>query len=276
MKSLTDQEEALFQDYRQGNVKGYEFIFHYFYNRIKYLCYDYLKDWDTSEDAAQHTMIKAYHKRDFENMRAIKAFLYITAKNYCLNIRRRKKLWGKYRNNNLIWDEPFMHSVFDAEVLANILFFINQLPLQMQQIMLLKLKGLSSEEIADNLNLSTQSIRNIYGKALKSIRLLIEGKALKGSYKIFNDALETVQISVCPCDLDNIITDTTAKLWDKIERKLDFARKQRQIKNEHFEKTSLLPKTASLNEKVKLHYEYVSKMKNLQKSIDASTNNSLA
>jgi len=114
-------------------------------------------------------------------MGAMHAFLQITVKNACLNLlRSRQRESARYLElyNLLEQNDPqaFDQQQLTAQLYQHIYEEIEKLSPQLKKVfMLAYIEGLSNEEIALQLDIHNQSVRNDKARALKQLRLALAG-----------------------------------------------------------------------------------------------------
>ena len=125
--------------------------------------YKYIKDTLAVEDMIQEVFLSFWEKRDdFENEKAVKAFLYTSVRNKCLNYIKHQAVLKKHEQNlidNLQSEQFFSRHVIEEESFNQLFQEINQLPDAAKKIMLLALKGLKNKEIANELGISENTVK---------------------------------------------------------------------------------------------------------------------
>ena len=115
------------------------------------------------EDIVQDVIISFWeHNKNFDHINSIKAFLFTTARNKCLNSLKHKLVKQKHEAA-LIYElesyQYFTQHVIEEDVFNQLYQEINALPSSAQKIMLLALKGLRNKEIAEKLNISENTVK---------------------------------------------------------------------------------------------------------------------
>lgn len=136
---------------------------------------------EDAKDAIQEIMLKLWVKRDkLENHPNVKAFVFLTARNHCLDSLRKnkpnmveadltfKKLVTSSGHENLAWQE----------LNTSILKIVKQLPsLQREVLMLRDIDGYKNIEIAFATDLKVEHVRVLLSRARKHV-----SKELKNKY----------------------------------------------------------------------------------------------
>ncbi|WP_162852573.1 RNA polymerase sigma-70 factor [Dinghuibacter silviterrae] len=166
------EEDFLVAEFRRGKTRAFEQLFLKHHGAICYYTREFIADTESAKDIVSDIFIKLWRLREnFENLRAIKAFLYVSAKNACLNYQRHSKLVANHKKTALLelsneeLSDIVMKQVFEAEVIREINQAIETLPVQTRKIVLLTLQGMTTEDIAAIMNLTVQTIRNTRSRA---------------------------------------------------------------------------------------------------------------
>ena len=122
-------------------------------------------------------------RANFETLPNIKAFLYITTRNACLNYLRDLKLRSQ-KDQDLLYllsqdreEGGFPEDQYQAELMQRIYEEIEKLPRKCRQVFKLAyMEGLGNEEIANLLHINYQSVKNQKVRALKILRLALLNK----------------------------------------------------------------------------------------------------
>jgi len=128
-----------------------------------------------AEDIVAESFIKLWHKHnDFETLTNIKAFLFITTKNSCLNyikkIERQTSIHEQLQREGVSFEEDINFAEIEAEMLQQLYTEIERLPRKCKNIFkLIYLEGLKTDEIAQRLEISNKTVLN---QKLRAIQLL--------------------------------------------------------------------------------------------------------
>ena len=127
-----------------------------------------------AEDIVTDVFVKLWEKRDsFETFLHVKKFFYTAVRNACMNYKRDKEReQRKYKTFMETNDASFItDEIIYAELLADVQKAIDGLPGKMRLIFILSyIEQLGNKEIAQQLHLSDQTVRNQKTKALAVIR----------------------------------------------------------------------------------------------------------
>lgn len=112
------------------------------------------------------------NKRRFFYLHQVKAFLYTAVHNKALNELEHSKVVYEYAQNVIEKkkDSFFHDAIVEEETYRIVSEAINKLPDQMKAIMQLSLEGKKNAEIADRLNISTETVHTLKKIAYKKLR----------------------------------------------------------------------------------------------------------
>lgn len=127
------------------------------------------------EDALQEIMLKLWIKRKhIENHPNIKGFVFLTARNYCIDLLRKNKpeLEDSTLHFNYLKSENGHEHLELKELNEVILKIIEKLPQQQAEILVLKdLDGFEFDEISSLTKLKIEHLRVLLSRARKQVRL---------------------------------------------------------------------------------------------------------
>ena len=144
-------------------------------------------DEEDAKDILAEVFLKLWDKRtDFHSLPAMRAFLYISARNKALDYLKTKKRREASKANYAYWiDHPEEVSalVMDAELVAQLEREIQALPVKCREIVQLAYyEGLSSEQIAERLGISLQTVWNQKTTAMKRLRAAFLRDGMSGAW----------------------------------------------------------------------------------------------
>jgi RNA polymerase sigma-70 factor (ECF subfamily) len=136
----------------------------------------FVRDSSLAKDIVQEVFIKLWqYKGRFEAAGNLKAFLYLSTRNGCLNSLRSLERESDRRVKATYLDaremEAIDESIVRLEYMAEINKVVQQLPLKMREVFRLSFEeGLSIEEIAKKMGISAKTVRNQKYKTLVVLR----------------------------------------------------------------------------------------------------------
>lgn len=167
---------------QKSNADAWQYLIRIYYPVLCRYAYRILKDNAAAEDVTTEVMIKLWEKKiEFENETQIKNYMYASIRNACLNLlrtRQREESRNEtFANTYLLNDDAVANEVIYAELLAEIRKEIDAFPPRMKVIFIMAyFQQKTNEEIAAELNLSNQTVRNQKASALAHIRKKVKTK----------------------------------------------------------------------------------------------------
>lgn len=160
--------------FQNGDKEAFNHIFNMFYKRICFFAAGIVNE-NGAEDIVQDTFVKLWERRaSFNDLNTIKAFLYLTTKNSCLNIYKHQKVVDKFESVQVevIDESNIIYHLIEAEVLEEVHQAVQQLPQGYRKVIYLSyFEGLSNQETADYLNVSINTVKT---QKVRSLRILRE------------------------------------------------------------------------------------------------------
>lgn len=157
-----------------GDEQAFRDVFDMFNKRLLYLAREIVSDATLAEDIVQEAFVKLWcRKETFDNLTAIKAFLYLCVKNACRNAYKHAKVVDKYlsRQETPVEDRVVLVKMIEAEVLDGLHQAIEKLPNGCKDVIYLGyFAEMSNQEVADALNVSINTVKTQKLRALRSLR----------------------------------------------------------------------------------------------------------
>ncbi len=155
--------DKIIKHIHRGERKAFRQIFDHFFNALAAFGYKYVNNIEIAEDLVQESLISFWEKRlDFENIPTVKSFLYTTVRNKALNYIKHEQVKKKHEPSlqyAMESEQYFSAHVIEEEVFNSLHTQINELPKAAKEIMLLALNGLKNSEIAEELNISINTVK---------------------------------------------------------------------------------------------------------------------
>jgi len=130
---------------------------------------------------AQEAFVKLWQRREhFKDLNAVKAFLYITVKNRCLNIYKHGKVVRKYEGSlEEGWESDAMIRIIETEVLEDVFRALEKLPEGCRNVLHLSyFEGMKHKDIADHLRVSVNTVKTQKTRGLTLLKKLLRGSSL--------------------------------------------------------------------------------------------------
>jgi len=148
-------------------------LFHKYFPRVCIYAASIIKDDAVATDIAQDVFIRLWEKRlSFQTIQSFKAYLYNSVKNTCFNYLRDKKESSSIEHLGDITskDHNIEFLIMEAELSAKLFEAIMKLPQARREVMLLRINGMTIEDIADELNISLNTVKTHKKLAHKQLR----------------------------------------------------------------------------------------------------------
>ena len=178
--NLTNAPMDILARLREGDSSAFNEIFKQFHKAVFYFANKLVENKEEAEDIAQVTFTKLWKHRDqFETVEKLKAFLYITARNRCLDyIKLRKARETDIKTIQYLaqkeWEDT-ENRIIKADILRSVYYRIELLPKKQKMIFkMLYWENLSFREIGERLNMTPANIRMHKSLAIKNLRALLE------------------------------------------------------------------------------------------------------
>lgn len=154
---------------------AFEQLFKQHYESLCRFAWGYTKDQDAAEEAVQDVFVRLWEKRnEIEATSTLKAYLYRSVTNHCLNVTKHNKVVQFHSEEVLATAQEQVEPANALEVhelQQQIQHAISQLPEERRKVFLMsREEGLKYQEIADKLAISIKTVENQMGKALQFMR----------------------------------------------------------------------------------------------------------
>lgn len=165
-------------DFQKGDPQAFSHFFHLHYRPLCYFAAQLVGNQPDGEDIVKDTYVKLWQKHpDFATPQNIKAFLYITTRNACLNALRHMQVKESSRKELSYLEadrgpELIVNQMIRAELMQEIYAEIEKLPEKRREVFKLSyLEGMKNDEIATHMNISIHTVKEHKGKALQFLRM---------------------------------------------------------------------------------------------------------
>ncbi len=151
-------------------------IFEAHYSPLCNYANNMIKDKHIAKDIVQSVFVKLWENEKIEELTNPAAYLLKCVRYKCIDYLKRPA-----RKREILSDKlPDIRkeetpSIKEADILPMLHFFADQLPTKMRQVFLMsRQQGMTYKEIAEELNISTKTVENQMGTALKKLRILLQ------------------------------------------------------------------------------------------------------
>ena len=193
IKDFTD--EALMLQFRNGNAQAFEKLLLKYQDEVLNYVYRFLGNREAAEEATQEAFINIIKAAPrYEPRAKFKTWMYRIVHNYCIDCLRRAKIRKTTSLETSLTSEPNGPTLFDTvsdkaenvedqianqEIHDRLMEALNQLNPDQREVFLLRENlGLAFHEIADLLNVSTNTVKSRMRYALSTLKQLL-GKRLQ-------------------------------------------------------------------------------------------------
>ena len=159
----------------RDDVKVFKQFFEDFYPSVCVFAQKYLNDAEHAEDLAQEAFIEFWMRKDkFTDIKAIKGFIYTVTRNKCLNDIKLRSIRENILRDKILSDDYFYELILEEETYRIVHQSIDNLPPQSRKIVLLSIEGNKNQEIADQLNISVNTVKTLKKNAYKELRIQLK------------------------------------------------------------------------------------------------------
>lgn len=175
-------EQIYISRLHKGDEEPFRVIFERYHTRLCYFAARLLPPGQVPEDIVQEAFVQLWQKRDqFPDLINIKSFLYTAVKNRCLNILRHDRVIRKY-GDLLRQEQPqtdALHGIIETEVLQKIHQALEKLPDGCRNVLHLSyFEEMKNKDIAEQLNVSVNTVKTQKKRALQILRTLLKATPL--------------------------------------------------------------------------------------------------
>ncbi len=168
-------EIDFFEQFKNGNIKAFEILFHYYYNYLCLYASKILNNNDEAEEIVQDFFVRLWEKREQVNIESsVKNYFFRSIKNLCINSIQHDKIKAKHAQKvisesetNTSGEEYFV----DFDLIQKIEESVEALPKKRREIFRLsREEGLKYREIAEKLNVSIKTVETQMTLAIRTLR----------------------------------------------------------------------------------------------------------
>lgn len=166
---------------KKGSQKAFDAIYDMYAKRLYMYCLQYTKSREDAEEIVQDVFIRLWDNRDnIRQEETLRSLLFIMAKHYLINAYRAHVNSPVYEDyveyQDMILAEGQGQPLEYEEFVRQLKQLLYKLPTTQRQVIeMSKLKQLSNKEIACELGLSEQTVKNQLSLGLKKLRERLEG-----------------------------------------------------------------------------------------------------
>lgn len=172
----SDHENILIEGLAEGNVKIYDYIFHYYYSGLVLFAIKYVNNQAAAEDIVQDFFFKLWvDKEKLQVKNTLKSYFFTSIKNRCLDYIRKQQVRDKAKElikaENLFENSDDNSLLVESELRDRIFEALNKLPEKCRHIFIMnRFEGLKPIEISVKEKISVRTVEGHIGKAMKILR----------------------------------------------------------------------------------------------------------
>ena len=175
------QTDEILAYLKQGDKRGFEILFQQFYRPLVMYAARLIGIRTEAEDIVEEVFIKFWEKSSFEMVdHNLRSYLYQSVHNHCLNLLE-KNAPVKLESTDFLSDIPDSEMLDEAEWNARmdeIYREIDCLPVRTREIFVaVVLNGKHYQEVANELNISLNTVKKTLSRALATLRSNLSEKA---------------------------------------------------------------------------------------------------
>ena len=169
-------EEILIQRFIKGDQTAFELLFRFYYPGLVIFVSQIISDRDEAEEIVQDFFVIAWTNRNSIHQAAsLKNYFFVSVKNRAFNYLKKEKIREKtlsqlkelVENDFLFQPDLFVESELQQQISKA----MEKLPARTREVfMMSRFKGLSNDEIANQLEISKRTVETQISNALKVLR----------------------------------------------------------------------------------------------------------
>jgi RNA polymerase sigma-70 factor (family 1) len=172
-------EQPWVDEFRRGDEQALRRAFDLFYQPTCHFAKRLVYDTQAAEDIVSEVFVKIWRLRgSFEGVDSVRSYLFVAVRNACFNhqkkIRRENAFKAAWQYLLPLSEEQANQEMVWAMTLQRLYAGIEQLPAQRKAICkLIFLKGFNVAEVAGQLGISAQTVRNQKVRAIQQLRSML-------------------------------------------------------------------------------------------------------
>lgn len=159
------------------DLRGYEAFFRKYFSLFVSFANKYLGDYEQSRDVVQELFVLFWGKRaDFHDEISAKVFFYKSIRNSSLNLLEHSKVKDRYNKFKQLHEDEhefFLSSIVREEIINTVNRELDKLSSMERKVLLLSMEGKKNDEIAENLNISVNTVKTHKARAYKELRMTL-------------------------------------------------------------------------------------------------------
>lgn len=183
MSAQLHPDEAVIENFRNGDALAFKSVFNHYYPSVYYLSYKMIHDRAQAEDIALYCFEKLFQRAaNFESGPNIKSFLLISARNQSLNYLKSSKRQEAIKKEFIVVSESQIEAENKFAIMDDMVELVrsavNELPNECRKIFeMLIYQELSPADVSEILNISISTVRNQKLRALQALRAKLKNRS---------------------------------------------------------------------------------------------------
>jgi RNA polymerase sigma-70 factor (ECF subfamily) len=168
-------EKILLDGLKEGDMKIFDYLFHYYYSGLVVFSFSYIEDMDAAEDLVQDFFFHLWLNHEkLDIHQSIKSYFFTAIRNKSHNFIKRRKIEHRIEK-----ELTYLHSkevdeknlLVESELSERINEALDKLPEKCRKIFLMnRFEGMKPAEIAKQENISIRTVEGHIGKAVRMLR----------------------------------------------------------------------------------------------------------
>jgi len=179
-------EKELLRKLHEGDTKAFEYVFKQFQPALVFFANRLLglQAIMEAEEIVQDTFLKLYDRRkSFVSLQQVKAFVYITTKNACLQKIEKEQVkqrhFEKFTEINNYTEDIILQNIIYVEILREVSSAIELLPEQCRIIMKKFFEeGKNAREISEEMQITVSTVNNQKARAISLLKKRLSGAGM--------------------------------------------------------------------------------------------------
>ncbi|AZB17462.1 sigma-70 family RNA polymerase sigma factor [Chryseobacterium indologenes] len=180
------EEKALLIRFQSGDRGAMNTIFQLYHPALIFFANRLLFNFDqaSAQEVVLDVMLKTFELREtFKSYASVKAFMYISTKNRCLNVIEKEKVrlnrLNKYTQDlDELDEENILSKMIHTEVLRELSQSIEFLPEQCRNIMQKLMDGKTPKEVSAELDISVSTVNSQKARAISILKKTLSNKGI--------------------------------------------------------------------------------------------------
>ncbi len=173
-----NDDKLIFEAIKKGSQAAFKQLFDKYYYALKGFSRRYVTQDDICEDAVQKAFVSLWESiHEIKYAGALKSYLFATVRNHCVNYvnREASRKITSDSMDELMAEAEYKEAIVEEEVYSEVYKAIKKLSPQSRKIVVLAMNGLKNQEIADELDISINTVKTLKKRAYEHLREDLKG-----------------------------------------------------------------------------------------------------